>query len=112
MKGFIDLIFKWGDKFFLLDWKSNFLGSSKEDYREDILFEVMKKEHYILQSHIYMVALDKFLKFRYPLYNYDQHFGGIFYLFIRGIEPDSRSGIFFSRPEKEILTQLKQILCR
>ncbi|MDO5576497.1 MAG: exodeoxyribonuclease V subunit beta, partial [Fibrobacter sp.] len=112
MKGFIDLVFKSNGKFFILDWKSNHLGSSSDNYTPEKLFEVMKKEHYILQSYIYLTALNKFLKLRFPQYDYDTHFGGIYYLFLRGIASDSQTGIYFSHPPKTLPERLEKVLCQ
>lgn len=112
MKGFIDLVFKSNGKFFILDWKSNHLGSSTDNYTPEKLFEVMKREHYILQSYIYLTALNKFLKLRFPQYDYDTHFGGIYYLFLRGIAPGSQTGIYFSHPTKALSERLEKVLCQ
>ena len=64
MKGFMDLVFQWRDRFYLVDWKSNFLGSRIEDYGQASLTRAMKKEFYILQYTIYTLALDQYLRLR------------------------------------------------
>ena len=84
LKGFIDLVFQYDGRFYLVDWKSNHLGNRIEDYGPDTLGEVMWNEWYVLQYHIYVLALHRYLRLRVPDYDYDRHFGGVFYIFLRG----------------------------
>lgn len=107
LKGFIDLVFEHDGKFYLLDWKSNHLGVQPEDYRQARLREAMAEHGYYLQFLIYTVALNRYLRLRVPGYSYEQHFGGVLYLFVRGMRPqwqqagdgDDRPGIYFDRPD-------------
>jgi exodeoxyribonuclease V beta subunit len=110
MKGFMDLVFYHKGRFFLVDWKSNFLGASIEDYRAEALPEVMQEEFYILQYHLYALALHQYLKMRIPHYDYETHFGGVFYIFLRGVDPTigSNTGIYRERPDRESI----EFLCR
>ncbi|MEA3547267.1 MAG: exodeoxyribonuclease V subunit beta, partial [Thermodesulfobacteriota bacterium] len=85
LKGFIDLVFEADNRYYLVDWKSNYLGATIEDYNQERLQEVMEREQYILQYHLYTVALHQYLGSRLTEYRYDDHFGGVFYLFLRGI---------------------------
>jgi len=110
MKGFIDLVFEHAGKFYIVDWKSNFLGYSPEDYSEENLQTAMLDNFYILQYHLYAVALDQYLKLRLPDYSYEKHFGGVFYFFLRGVAPDSSNGIFQNRPSKKLLEDLNNTL--
>jgi exodeoxyribonuclease V beta subunit len=87
MRGFMDLVFQWRDRFYLVDWKSNFLGSRTEDYGPVALALAMKKECYNLQYTIYTLALDQYLRLRMPGYRYEKHFGGVYYIFLRGVDP-------------------------
>ena len=70
----------------------------------------MKDSLYDLQYHLYTVALDKFLRQRIPEYDYETHFGGVHYLFLRGLD-DSRPeyGVFYHRPEKSTIERLSQL---
>ena len=108
MKGFIDLVFEFDNKWYIVDYKSNFLGQSYDDYSCDAMDDAMIEHHYILQYHIYVVALHKYLKFRQKNYDYNLHFGGVFYLFIRGMHPEQgpESGVFFDRPDFEFVNTL------
>ena len=87
MKGFIDLLFEFEDKFYLVDWKSNWLGPNLDAYASEAIGAEMTHRFYTLQLSIYTVALHRFLRFRKPDYDYEKHFGGAYYLFLRGIEP-------------------------
>jgi exodeoxyribonuclease V beta subunit len=87
MKGFIDLVFEFEDRFYLVDWKSNWLGPDLDAYASAAIETEMTRRFYTLQLSIYTVALHRFLRARKPGYDYEKHFGGAYYLFLRGIEP-------------------------
>ena len=87
MKGFIDLVFEFEDRFYLVDWKSNWLGPDLDAYASAAIETEMTRRFYTLQLSIYTVALHRFLYARKPGYDYEEHFGGAYYLFLRGIEP-------------------------
>lgn len=108
MKGFIDMVFEHQGRFYLLDWKSNYLGSRIEDYGSASLGETMAGEHYILQYHIYTLALHQYLKVRVPGYDYGSGFGGIFYIFLRGLdlEKGPSFGIYRDRPGQQVIESL------
>ena len=112
MKGFIDLVFERDGRFYLADWKSNFLGGEPEAYRQAALREVMMSELYVLQYHLYAVALDRYLAFRIPEYQYRTHFGGVYYLFLRGMSPQrgSEYGVFRDRPPEALIRELSRCL--
>ncbi|MCP4575604.1 MAG: exodeoxyribonuclease V subunit beta [Deltaproteobacteria bacterium] len=108
MKGFMDMVFQFQKKFYLVDWKSNFLGSSIAYYDQHALDCAMKEDFYILQYHIYSAALNQYLQVRLPEYSYDEHFGGVYYIFLRGIDPDAGPafGIYRDRPSGELINAL------
>ncbi|HET6960965.1 MAG TPA: PD-(D/E)XK nuclease family protein, partial [Terriglobia bacterium] len=112
MKGFIDLVFERDGRFYLADWKSNFLGPDLEAYGQAALREVMTQELYVLQYHLYAVALDRYLAFRIPQYQYSTHFGGVYYLFLRGMRPEhgSEYGVFYDRPSEALVHELSHCL--
>lgn len=103
MKGFIDLVFRFGGRYYLVDWKSNFLGSHREDYHRNRLSAVMTEHYYVLQYHLYLMALHRYLLRRLPGYDYRSHFGGVFYLFLRGMNPawGADYGVYYDRPDPE-----------
>jgi len=114
MKGFIDLIFEYEGKYYIADWKSNHLGNSYDDYSEERIKDEMDKHNYFLQYYIYSIALIRYLKQRLgAAYSYDSHFGGVYYFFVRGMNPGHLStGIFRDRPEKSVIEKLDQFFKR
>ena len=108
MKGFIDLVFKYNNRFYIVDWKSNFLGNKIKNYDQPAMAAAMEKEFYILQYHIYTVALNQYLKNRIRDYSYENNFGCIFYIFLRGVDPEKSSdfGIFRDRPPEKLIDAL------
>lgn len=102
MHGFIDLIFRHNGRYYLADYKSNKL----QDYAEAGLDAAMQIHHYPLQGLIYSLALHRYLQQRLPGYSFANHFGGIYYLFTRGMKPDSTAGIWFRRPDEKLIISL------
>ncbi|MBS0628354.1 MAG: PD-(D/E)XK nuclease family protein, partial [Verrucomicrobia bacterium] len=86
IKGFIDLIFRFRGRYFLLDWKTNALGFTDEEYTEDKMQQCMKEHQYHLQAAIYTLAIKKYLALvdKRP---FRQIFGGAIYFFLRGKRP-------------------------
>lgn len=113
MKGFIDLVFEWQGQLYLVDYKSNHLGSSVEDYGRPQLAAAMTEARYDLQYYIYSVTLHRYLKKRLQSnYDYDRYFGGVLYLFVRGMKPERgpEFGVYFDRPRKEVIESLDRSL--
>ena len=111
MRGFIDLVFRHDGRYYLLDWKTNHLGNTYSHYCPDRLARVVVESHYCLQYHIYALALHRHLAARLPDYDYQTHFGGVFYLFVRGIHPDwPGHGIYFDRPAPALMTALNEMV--
>lgn len=108
MTGYIDLVFRAGGRFYLTDYKSNHLGPDYPDYRPRFLQEAMLAHRYDLQYLIYTVALHRYLGSRMPGYDYAEHFGGVFYLFLRGMHPDlgPGCGILHVRPDQGLVERL------
>ncbi len=112
MKGYIDLVFSFNDKYYIVDWKTNFLGGHIKDYAIDSLNKSMGKDFYIFQYHIYVLALHQYLKTRLQDYRYNADFGGVFYIFIRGVDPDygPEYGVYYDLPGIEIIDGLGKLL--
>ncbi|WP_440894593.1 exodeoxyribonuclease V subunit beta [Aeromonas dhakensis] len=106
LKGFIDLVFEWQGRWYLLDYKSNHLGMSPVDYSRPALEQAMVEHRYDLQYQLYSLALHRLLALRLPGYDFDQHFGGVFYLFLRGMP---QGGIFHTRPSRELVQGLDRL---
>jgi exodeoxyribonuclease V beta subunit len=110
MKGFIDLVFEFEDRFYLVDWKSNWLGAGLDAYASAAIQTEMTRRFYTLQLSIYTVALDRFLRARKPGYDYETHFGGAYYLFLRGIEPGRPEfGIHRAKPPAHFVEKLSKV---
>jgi exodeoxyribonuclease V beta subunit len=84
LKGFIDLVFEHRGKYYILDWKSNWLGPSPEFYSRNYLEKAIHSHHYFLQAAIYQKALKQYLQMVESSL-FDNIFGGVIYLFLRGI---------------------------
>jgi len=112
LTGIIDLVFEFNGKYYLADYKSNFLGASLDDYRPHQLAQAMLDRRYDLQALLYSVALHRYLDQRLSDYSYEQHFGGCYYLFLRAMRPQSgpRYGIHFERAESNKLEALEHLL--
>lgn len=110
LKGFIDLTFRHQDKYYILDYKTNHLGNSLSDYNQTKMDNEILEAHYDLQYHIYLVALHRFLNNKIPDYSYDQHIGGAFYLFLRGINEAGREGIYYDQPSAQTIQKLDNYL--
>jgi exodeoxyribonuclease V beta subunit len=106
LRGFIDLVFELGGKYYLIDWKSNYLGPGPGDYDLASMKSEMTGEFYVLQYHIYVLALHRFLSSRIAGYSYDKHFGGVLYLFVRGIDNMARTGTYRARPDMKTIDAL------
>ncbi len=112
MKGFIDMVFQFEGRFYLVDWKSNYLGSHVEDYSPEALTTAMARAFYSLQYVIYSVALNQYLHLRLPGYDYETYFGGVYYIFLRGVDPvrGTDYGIFRDRPSAALIKELSESL--
>ncbi len=107
MKGFIDLIFKKDGKYYILDYKSNFLGDNIQDYNQLSITEEIKHSTYDLQYHIYILALHRLLNKTIPNYSYEEHFGGVLYFFLRGIDSSiEESGVYYDKPDYSTIQAL------
>ncbi len=110
VRGFIDMVFEHGNRYYLLDWKSNHLGNRLEDYGKEALKAAMGRRLYPLQYLLYTVALNRYLSLRVPGYDYAAGFGGVFYIFLRGVNPRGGSGIFEDIPAAELIRELTGLL--
>lgn len=110
LKGFIDLVFEHQGKYYVLDWKSNHLGDDVTHYHGEALKSAMADHRYDLQYQIYALALHRFLHSRLANYQYEQHFGGVYYLFLRGMDGQSDHGIFAAKPTLEFLQEMDRLI--
>ena len=105
LKGFIDLVVEHEGRFYVLDWKSNYLGRDDEAYSEAAMAQAVREKRYDLQYCLYLLALHRLLKARLPDYDIDRHLGGALYVFLRGQHAPSR-GVHRERPPRELIEAL------
>ena len=112
LMGFMDMVFEAQGRYYLLDWKSNHLGNSVEEYRRERLDRPMQDNLYRLQYLLYTVALDRFLALRVPGYRYETHFGGTIYVFLRGVsaERGEEFGFYRDLPPVVLIRELGELL--
>ncbi|WP_010435123.1 exodeoxyribonuclease V subunit beta [Enterobacter mori] len=110
LKGFIDLVFRHEGRYYLLDYKSNWLGDSSDAYTQDAMASAMQQHRYDLQYQLYTLALHRYLRHRIADYRYEDHFGGVIYLFLRGVDAtDPNSGIFSTRPDAALIEKMDEL---
>lgn len=110
MNGKIDLFFEHLGKYYVLDWKSNYLGNDIENYNTNNLNQAMNHSNYHLQYLIYTLATKKYLESRLPSFNYQTQFGGVIYLFVRGLRTGQQTGVFIAQPSAKKIQLLDEIL--
>jgi exodeoxyribonuclease V beta subunit len=86
LKGFIDLIVEQNDRYYVIDYKSNWLGETAAAYTPNAMREATLQSRYDLQYAIYTLALHRQLRARLPDYDYERHVGGVLYLYLRGVD--------------------------
>ena len=104
-KGFIDLTFEHEGRYYVADYKSNWLGADDTAYTEEAMTASILDNRYDLQYVLYLLALHRQLKARLADYDYDQHMGGALYLFLRGTRSQGQ-GVFFTRPPRILIESL------
>ena len=101
LNGFIDVVARVGERWYVMDYKSNWLGNDLADYAPEAISRAMAQHGYHLQYLLYVTALHRLLRIRLPDYDYDRHVGGAFYLFLRGMRPEEPgSGVYRDRPSR------------
>ena len=109
LRGFVDLVAERHGAWYVIDYKTNLLGTRAEDYARPRLEAAMRRHGYPLQYLLYVLALHRLLRWRLPGYGYEEHMGGVFYLFTRGIEAaggEAGQGIHFHRPSAACIDAL------
>ena len=113
LQGFIDAVVEHEGRWFILDWKSNWLGATAADYGPDALADAMNAHFYVLQYHLYAAALFRHLKVRLPGFDPAKHWGGVHYVFLRGLdEATPGRGVFHDRPSPALIADLESALLK
>lgn len=107
LKGFIDLTFEFNGQFYVADYKSNYLGDTLQSYSHSMMEQAMTEHDYHLQGILYSLALHRWLKNVLPVYDYDKHVGGAYYLFLRGMDDSNPGyGVYHFKVDKTLITAL------
>ena len=103
-----DLIFEWEGKYYVADYKSTHLGNRFFDYTSEKLMNNNAHHLYDLQYLIYCLALHRYLALQLPDYSPAQHFGGVYYLYLRGMHPENSdfNGVYFAQLDVDDLDAL------
>lgn len=104
-KGFIDLVFEHDGRYYVVDYKSNWLGEGDAAYSSEAMQAAVAGQRYDLQYVLYLLALHRQLRLRLPDYDYDSHIGGALYLFLRGSRAAGQ-GIHHARPPRALIEAL------
>ena len=112
LRGFIDLVYEHEGRTYVVDYKSNWLGPEPEDYRAERLPGAMDAAGYRLQYLLYCVAVTRHLRSRRRGWTYADGFGGVRYLFLRGLDParGPTHGIHADCPTAELIAALDAYL--
>ncbi|VFP86941.1 RecBCD enzyme subunit RecB [Candidatus Erwinia haradaeae] len=110
LEGSIDLVFFWEGKYYLLDYKSHWFGESISDYTKNRITQAMREHRYDLQYQLYTLALHRYLRHRLVDYHYQKHFGGVIYLFLRGVnKSDNDNTIYNTFLNSDFITSIDQL---
>jgi exodeoxyribonuclease V beta subunit len=110
LTGFIDLVFERENRFYILDWKSNWLGADASAYQAATLEGQMRRHRYGLQRQLYLFALHRFLGSRLAGYDPATHLGGALYVFLRGLDRKMPElGIVTSTADVQALRDLEPL---
>ncbi|WBM32090.1 MULTISPECIES: exodeoxyribonuclease V subunit beta [Pseudomonas] len=104
-KGFIDLAFELDGRYYVTDYKSNWLGPDTQAYDALAMENAILEHRYDLQYVLYLLALHRQLRARLPDYDYDRHVGGALFIFLRGAS-SSGHGVYFTKPPRELIESL------
>lgn len=108
-KGFIDLVLEHQGRYYVVDYKSNWLGEQDIAYSAEAMNQCVLSHRYDLQYALYILALHRLLKLRISDYDYDTHMGGAIYMFLRGGNHPTTQGLHCARPERELIEQMDSL---
>ena len=96
--GFVDLIFKNGDYYSIVDWKSDTLNEDFEAYNKVDSLAKHVNDCYSIQRVLYSYCLIKWIKMHNNHLTeqeiFEKHFGGVYYIFIRGCNSNTGNGVY------------------
>jgi len=117
MTGVLDLVVLHAGRWWVIDYKTNFLGTPAPDatdatnpYASAALSTAVRDSEYDLQYLIYLTALHRWLKSRDPQYDYARDIGGALYLFVRGLDTRGTDGVHADTPSATLIEALDALL--
>jgi exodeoxyribonuclease V beta subunit len=122
LSGSVDAVLRVGERYLVVDYKTNWLGDPSRsltaaDYTQPRLVEAMLHSDYPLQALLYSVVLHRFLRWRLPGYEPEQHLGGVMYLFLRGmcgpqtpVVDGHPAGVFSWQPPAALIVAMSEVL--
>lgn len=106
LKGFIDLIVEHDGRWYVADYKSNWLGVDELAYTPAAMRHSILDSRYELQYALYLLALHRLLRSRLGrAYDYDTHVGGAIYIYLRGADGNGH-GVHVERPARAMIDAL------
>ena len=112
LKGYVDAVIEHEGRYFVVDYKSNRLGDGFGAYAGPALVAAMARGTYWLQYLVYTLAVHRLLERRVAGYDYERHFGGVYYLFLRGMTParGNTCGVYHDRPSRAVVEVLDEVM--
>lgn len=113
LHGRLDLLFEWQERWYVLDYKSTYLGAGPEAYTPAKLEADLRENGQLLQGLLYLAALHRHLQARLPGYQPEQQLGGVYFQFLRGLDLNSEqsgNGVYCLRPPAELIDALSRKL--
>jgi len=111
LKGFIDLIVEHQGRYYVVDYKSNWLGDTSAAYTPAAMRDASLQARYDLQYAIYTLALHRLLRARLPDYDYQHHVGGVLYLYLRGVD-QAGHGVHVERLPWALIDAMDRLFAR
>lgn len=110
LKGFMDLVCRHDGRYYVVDYKTNWLGSDAAAYTPERLERAVAESHYYLQYWLYVLALHRHLRATLGVhYDYERDMGGARYLFLRGIDA-STQGVYARKPSHALIHALDKLM--
>jgi len=105
LKGYMDLVFEHGGRYYVMDYKSNWLGADSTAYTPQAMAAAVLQHRYDLQYVLYTYALHRLLQQRLPGYDYERDVGGVQYWFLRGVGAEHQ-GLYQDKPPRALMDAL------
>jgi exodeoxyribonuclease V beta subunit len=110
MTGFIDMVAEHDGRYYVIDWKSNYLGPNDDAYTTAAMSDALVDKRYDIHLCLYLTALHRHLRHRLKDYDYDEHIGGALFVFLRGIGNEDTRGVFHHKPDKAFIDALDTLM--